>query len=300
MKTAVAFLIFNRPDTTAKVFEVIRQAKPPKLLVVADGPRSSHPSDGKKCAATRKIIEQVDWPCEVIKNYADVNMGCKQRVASGLSWVFETVDEAIILEDDCLPEPTFFRFCEELLEQYRDDEKVMAICGTNSQGQWKPNIQSYHFSHYSSIWGWASWRRAWSHYDIQMSKWKKSEIQAQIEKTLSNEEQYKIRKKSFDKAYSGEINSWDPQWLFSCLKRSGISIVPSVNLISNIGFGKEATHTKNLDKSNCFPTYEISFPLQKPNLMEADRAYDSKHFEKRFRPKGLRYKISQSIRILFG
>ena len=133
MKTPVAFLIFNRPDTTAKVFEAIRQAKPPKLLVVADGPRSDNPSEAEKCQAAREIIEQVDWECEVLTNYSDVNLGCKTRVSSGLDWVFDNVEEAIILEDDCLPHPSFFPFCEKLLDNYRDDKRIMDIRRNNMQ-----------------------------------------------------------------------------------------------------------------------------------------------------------------------
>ena len=131
MKTAIAFMVFNRPDTTKKVFETIREAKPPKLLVIADGPRAGRPGETEKCAATRAIIDSVDWECEVLTNYSDVNLGCKRRVSSGLDWVFNTVEESIILEDDCLPHSTFFQFCEELLEKYRYDSRIMQICGSN-------------------------------------------------------------------------------------------------------------------------------------------------------------------------
>ena len=153
LTTPVVFVIFNRPDTTAKVFEAIRQAKPPKLLVIADGARIDKPGEAKKCAAARAIINQVDWQCEVLTNYSDVNLGCRKRVSSGLDWVFEQVEEAIILEDDCLPHPTFFRYCQELLEKYRDDEHIMMISGNNFQFGRKRNEYSYYFSHYSHIWG---------------------------------------------------------------------------------------------------------------------------------------------------
>jgi hypothetical protein len=131
LKTPVALIIFKRPDTTERVFETIRQAKPPKLLVVADGPRTDQPGEAEKCAATRAIIDRVDWDCEVLKNYSDSNLGCGLRPATGISWVFEQVEEAIVLEDDCVPHPTFFRFCEELLEYYRHDERIMSISGIN-------------------------------------------------------------------------------------------------------------------------------------------------------------------------
>ena len=176
----VAFIIFNRPDTTARVFEEIRRAQPPQLLVIADGPRLNHPEDVEKCAAARAIIEQVDWDCKVLRDFAESNMGCKQRVSSGLDWVFGTVQEAIILEDDCLPHPTFFQFCQELLKHYRDDTRIMAINGTNVLGKWKADIQDYHFSYHGGVWGWASWRRAWEYYDASMSMWNDAEVRKRI------------------------------------------------------------------------------------------------------------------------
>jgi GT2 family glycosyltransferase len=158
LTTPVAFLIFNRPDTTARVFEAIRQAKPPKLLVVADGPRPDRPDDIEKCKAARAIVEGVDWDCEVLKNYSDINLGCGKRPATGITWVFEQVEEAIILEDDCMPNPTFFEFCQAMLAEYRDDKRIMMIGGTNFLGEWKSKIQSYHFSFYGGTWGWASYK----------------------------------------------------------------------------------------------------------------------------------------------
>jgi hypothetical protein len=146
LTTPVALLIFNRPDTTALVFQAIAKAKPPKLLVVADGPRDARPGEADKCQAARAIIEQVDWPCEVITHYADTNMGCKLRVSSGISWIFDQVEEAIILEDDCLPDPTFFRYCQEMLERYRDNERVGMVSGGNLQFGQKRGYGSYYFS----------------------------------------------------------------------------------------------------------------------------------------------------------
>src|SRR5665648_587346 len=164
LKTPVAFIIFNRPETTRRVFAEIAKARPTKLLVIADGPRATHPDDAEKCAVVRAIIDGVDWDCEVLKNYSDVNLGCKRRVSSGLDWVFDTVEEAIILEDDCLPHPTFFRFCEEMLAKYRDDKRIAMISGDNFQFGKKRTEYSYYFSRYTHIWGWASWRRAWDNY----------------------------------------------------------------------------------------------------------------------------------------
>src|SRR3989344_7840291 len=169
LTTPVAFLLFNRPETTARVFAASARAKPPNLLVVADGPRANRPGEAELCAAARAVIEKVDWDCEVVTHFSEVNLGCKCRMSSGVDWVFQTVPEAILLEDDCLPHPSFFRFCEEMLEGYRNDERISMIGGTNFQKGRERSPDSYYFSRYTHIWGWASWRRAWQKiYDVEM------------------------------------------------------------------------------------------------------------------------------------
>ena len=173
MDTPIALFIFNRPDTTQKVFSAIRDSKPTKLLIVADGPRPERPEEEEICTATRAIVNQVDWPCEVLTNFADHNLGCKARISSGLNWVFETVEEAIILEDDCVPSLSFFPFCEQLLEQYRHDSRIMSISGSNFQFGKNKTSYSYHFSHFFHGWGWASWQRAWEHCDLNLGLWPK-------------------------------------------------------------------------------------------------------------------------------
>ncbi|AOY84345.1 MAG: glycosyltransferase family 2 protein [Moorea sp. SIO1G6] len=281
MKTPVAFIIFKRPDTTERVFEVIRQAKPPKLLVIADGPRADRPGEAEKCAAARAIIERVDWDCEVLENYSDVNMGCCQRVSSGIDWVFNTVEEAIILEDDCLPHPDFFPFCENLLERYRDDERIMLISGTNFLGQWKSDIQSYHFSYYTATWGWASWRRAWNYYDINMSLWSNPEIKNRIRDVLANKEHYKALKKSIEYTLNGKYDAWDYRWTFAILAQSGLSVVPAVNLISNIGFGEDATHTFSPDNERAkIKTLSLKYPIKYNKFTAVDRDFDNSYYQK--------------------
>ena len=273
MKTPVAFIIFKRPDTTKQVFETIRQAKPPKLLVIADEARENQPEEAEKCAATRAIIDQVDWDCEVFKNYADKNMGCRKRVSSGLNWVFETVEEAIILEDDCVPDPTFFRFCEELLEKYRDDRRIMTICGTNVLGEWKPNLQSYFFSSYYSCWGWATWKRAWNYYDVEMKLWSNPDIKKRVREILANDQQYRVWEKLFNSVK--QADTWDFQWFLSYILQSGLVIIPSVNLVSNIGFSAEATHTKEKDIRANLTLNTMSFPLKEPLCIVRDREYET-------------------------
>jgi hypothetical protein len=281
MKTPVAFIIFNRPDTTKRVFEAIRQAKPPKLLVIADGHRADRPEEAEKCAATRSIIDGVDWECEVLTNYSDINLGCGRRVSTGINWVFEQVEEAIILEDDCLPHVTFFEFCEFMLDRYHDDKRIMMISGTNYLRTWKSDIQSYHFSYYGGIWGWASWKRAWKYYDYEMSLWTDSELKDRVYDVIASEKEYKNREKIFQQVYSGMIDTWDYQWSFARLLQSGLSIVPSVNLISNIGFGNDATHTKSNESAvSNIKSIEIEFPLKINKFTVVDRDYDRKFFQK--------------------
>ena len=274
MQSAIALIIFKRAKTTQRVFEAIRAAQPPKLLVIADGPRSDRPSEAESCAATRQIIEQVDWDCEVLKNYADHNMGCGERVSTGISWVFQQVEEAIFLEDDCLPNPMFFEFCEQLLEKYRYDQRVMMVSGTNVLQEWKSNLQSYHFSHYTTIWGWASWRRAWQHYDFKMKSWASVEAQQRVRDVLGHEGLYLSRKKAYDAVYSGKIDTWDLQWAFTRLLNSGLSAVPAVNLVSNIGFDAEATHTTSADDPRSrLQTFPLRFPLTHPVGLALDQGY---------------------------
>jgi hypothetical protein len=279
MKTPVAFIIFNRPDTTARVFEAIRQAKPPKLFVIADGPRQDRVSDIEKCAMTREIIDNVDWNCEVFTNYSDVNLGCGKRVSTGITWVFEQVEEAIILEDDTLPGITFFHFCEVLLDKYREDERIMAISGTNLLGEWKSDIQSYHFSYYGGIWGWASWRRAWKYYDYEMKLWPNQETQKRIRDVLASDEQFIERARYIQRTFDGSIDTWDFQWAFARLTQSGLSVVPSVNLVSNIGFGEDATHTTSSDSKLAYLKIDLNkSPLQINYFVAVDRDYDNLFF----------------------
>ncbi|QDZ40715.1 glycosyltransferase family 2 protein [Euhalothece natronophila Z-M001] len=266
LETPVIFIIFNRPDTTAKVFEAIRQAKPKKLLVVADGARSDKEGEAEKCAAVRAIIDTVDWDCEVLKNYSDVNLGCRKRVSSGLDWAFSLVDEAIILEDDCLPDSTFFPFCQELLEKYRDDKRIMAISGDNFQFGRKRTNYSYYFSRFNDCWGWATWDRAWQYYDHNMKLWEEIRNGGWLKDILNNDFwliQY--RKHKLQSVYDKKIDSWAYLWTFSCWIQNGLIIIPNQNLVSNIGFSSTSTHTTDVKSPIAnLPTQPISFPLQHP------------------------------------
>ena len=275
LNTPVAFLIFNRPETTEQVFEEIRKANPKKLFVVADGPRPNNQKDIEGCEAARKIINKVDWDCEVMKNYSNVNLGCKKRVSSGITWVFENTNEAIFLEDDCLPHQSFFRFCQELLNYYRNDERIMMISGDNFQDGKMVTNNSYYFSSYSHIWGWASWKRAWQKYDVEMKLWPFIRETKYLDYWLSNKKALAHWEEEFRRLYNNKIDTWDFQFLFACWINQGLSILPQVNLVSNIGFGTGASHTGDGNKkASNIPVKEIIFPLKHPEIvmrnLEAD------------------------------
>lgn len=279
--TPVAFIIFNRPDTTERVFAEIAKARPPKLLVVADGARLDRPGEQDKVAQTRAIIDRVDWPCEVLTNYSEVNLGCKKRVSSGLDWVFETVEEAIILEDDCLPDPSFFRFCQEMLERYRHDQRVGMISGDNFQFGKTYGMDSYYFSKYVHIWGWASWRDRWvGSYDVEISSWKEIKEKGRVLELVGDAREVAYWTKIFERVWRGKIDTWDYQWGFANWERNRVTCLPSVNLISNIGFGASATHTKTQSDMANIPTGSISFPLKHPSEFKANQQADRFTFKK--------------------
>lgn len=274
LETPVAFIVFNRPHTTRVVFEEIRKVRPQRLLVVADGPRPEKAGEEERCREVRSIIEGVDWDCQVETNYAEKNLGCGLRVRSGIDWVFEQVEEAIILEDDCLPHPSFFPFCRELLERYRNDPRVAQIGGVNFQFGRAGSPYSYYFSRYNHIWGWASWRRAWQLHDHGMSYWPEYRDRGALRGLLSGKGEVSYWTDVLDRVHSGEIDTWDCQWTFSCWRHGLLTVLPSVNLVSNIGFGPGATHTPVPNRFAAVPTKAVLFPLVHPPAIEADAAAD--------------------------
>jgi hypothetical protein len=296
VKTPVAFLIFNRPDTTERVFAELAKAKPSKLFIVADGPRPNRVGEARRCAAARAIIEKIDWDCELFRNYADYNMGCARRVSTGIDWVFEHVEEAIILEDDCLPAPSFFFFCETLLNKYRNDERAMMISGDNFQLGQNEYDYSYYFSKYSHTWGWASWRRAWKHYDVAMKTWPEYKNMGLIETICENRHEQNYWTRIFDSTFEGRIDTWDYQWCYACWTQGGLSILPSLNLVSNIGFGPEATHTFIRKPNAGLPTRDI-WDIKHPPFVFRNRVADDYTFRNilagstRGRGNGLRTRL---------
>ena len=276
VQTPVALIIFNRPHTTERVLARIAEARPRQLFVIADGPRADHPGDSERCAAARAVVDRVDWDCRVIRNYSDVNLGCGRRPASGIDWVFEQVDRAIILEDDCVPHLSFFRFCEELLERYRDDERVMQISGNNFQLGRRRTRYSYFFSCHNICWGWASWRRAWRYHDMALGLWPALRDTPWLLDIVGDPRAARVWRRMFDIAHArgGDVDFWDYQWTFACWAQHGLSILPNATLVSNVGFGDDATHTKGRDKRAHLPTSETIFPLEHPPYVARDAEAD--------------------------
>lgn len=272
-KVPVALVIFNRPDATRRVLEAVASAKPDRLFVIGDGPRSTHPEDERLVAETRAMIDRLDWPGEIQTNYSAVNLGCTARVSSGLDWVFSQTPEAVILEDDCLPHPSFFPFCEQLLDRYRDSPEVHMISGSNPVGARGP--WSYHFSRSYSIWGWATWERSWRHYEEDLRAWRELRETDWIERLLQDGNGARVGRTVLDATYRGEM-PWDFYWVFCGWLRDALSITPSTNLVTNIGFGAGATHeTDASDPYAARPFEPMSFPLVHPPAIEALQEADS-------------------------
>ncbi|AVO55239.1 glycosyltransferase [Ectopseudomonas mendocina] len=243
LDTAVLFLVFNRPDTTRQVFEAIRQAKPPRLYVAADGPRPDRLGEAEVVAEVREIIKHVDWGCEVKTLFRNDNLGCRKAVSQAITWFFENEECGIVLEDDCLPHPEFFSYCQELLQRYANDERVWGITGNNFQNGMVRGSGSYYFSKYFHCWGWASWRRAWRNYDVSLSYWPEWSRSADWIENAPDSVERAFWKNIFNKTHEGQINTWDYQWTACIWRYAGLVATPNVNLVSNIGFGTGATHT---------------------------------------------------------
>ncbi|GGG32996.1 nucleotide-diphospho-sugar transferase [Hymenobacter glacieicola] len=285
LQTAVLLLIFNRPDTTRQVFEAVRRARPPRLYVAADGPRATHPTDAATCAAARAVVADVDWPCQVFTLFRTTNLNCGVGPATALDWFFQHEEAGIILEDDCVPAPSFFRFCEELLLRYRHDTRVLHIGGNNfSREARRPRptgADSYYFSTQVNSWGWASWRRAWQLYDFHLRDYPQLAAEGKLRGLYSSwlENRYRLSKISSLVGLPQPPDVWDYQWHFTIVAHAGLCIVPAVNLVGNIGFGEQGTHT--LDATDEFanvPTTDLTFPLRHPAFVLADRRRDQQRF----------------------
>lgn len=279
VNTPILFLLYNRPGNTKRVFEVLREVKPNRLYIACDGPKSDRVGDYNRVADVREIVSCVDWNCEVKTLFRESNLGCKVAVEQAITWFFEYENYGIILEDDCLPNKSFFFFCEELLQKYQHDNRVFAITGDNFQKGRQFGNTSYYFSRYVHVWGWATWRRAWKHYDPDLSFWPTFKNSSQWETQFSEKIEKTYWEMIFNRVHANEINTWDYYWVGSVWKQGGLTATPNQNLVSNIGFGKDSTHTvySNSPLAN-MPTYELGNVIHSAEVvrnMEADQnAFD--------------------------
>lgn len=269
MNSAILFLVFNRPDLASQVFQAIRSARPPRLYVAADGPREGRDSERQDCMEARRVIDEVDWPCEVKCLFQEKNLGPMHAQVAALDWFFDQEKEGVILEDDCLPDQSFFGYCDELLECYRDDRRVFMISGNNFQGGIKRGDADYYFSIYTHIWGWAAWKRSWQCFDKDLTDWPSFRECGGLENLHGTKVTRKYWFDLFDRIYSGTYKrGWDYRFLFACWRENGLTIIPQKNLVTNIGFGHQATNCKDLHSpfSNV-NTYRINLPLRHPKVI---------------------------------
>lgn len=297
----VLLIVFNRPETTRFVFDQIRKAKPARLYVAADGPRDSRSGEHEQCDQVRKIVTEIDWDCKVKTLFRDKNLGCKNGVTSAIDWLFDNEEQGIILEDDCVPEMSFFRYCEDLLEHFKDDERIMHINGNNygyDQSKW--HNYSYSFCSYSHVWGWATWKRSWSKYDKDMKTWPDFLKENQINNFGYSKKVIISRKERWEKVYHNLIDTWDFQWHYCVAINNGLSISPKVNLIKNIGHNENATHTKVIDKNANIKSHEIEFPLKHPLFMIPDKKTNKIYIENMLHQslyKRIYYKLKKYIKL---
>ena len=282
---SVAVIIYNRPAYTKILYDRLSEIKPSNLFIIADGPKSGSGNDKKKCIQARKIFSEIDWDGKIFRNYADSNLGLKNRMSTGIDWVFNMVDEAIILEDDCIPSVEFIDFCEYALERYRNDPEVMVVTGDNFQkGEWRGD-GSYYYSRYNHCWGWATWKNCWEKYDRNIKFWPHWKHSKEWKHFFNRFEEHRYWTDIFEKSFNNEIDSWAYPWTASVWFNNGITVTPNVNLVKNIGFGPDATHTKGKNYKNSSTTSvlgEITAPSIKELDQEADDFVFLNHFGGRY------------------
>ena len=279
MRSPVLLLIYRRPELTAKVMSAIRQARPEKLWIAADAPHPDRAEEQRLCAEARAMaLDGIDWPCEVATRFSDEHLGCRKAVSKALEWAFTEHERLIILEDDCIPDFTFFQWCDELLEKYAHEPRIMQICGSNLSGIRAPDGMSGNFSRFGPIWGWATWRRAWQLYDVEIKTWPDLRDSSALKQLCPEPFEAEWRREVFDSVYFGRLDTWDYQWAYARMVHGMLSVFPTVNLIQNIGFGDGATHTISSNSIRLSgPAVPLQFPIVLPqevtSWLPADRAY---------------------------
>ena len=271
----VVLIVYRRPDTTKQVLNSLSVLKPVNLWVIADGARKNRSAENDLVAETRSLINGIGWDCDIHKNYSNTNLGLRRRIVSGLNWVYKHENQAIILEDDCVPDQSFYLFCAELLERFRDDQRIMAISGNNFLRGRKRTPYSYYYSRYPHCWGWATWKRAWNKYDDKMDLWPEISNGEWLHDILNHDQRaYRYWRKIFTDVYNEKIDSWAYRWTLSCWVNSGLTILPNTNLVSNIGFQKGATHTVSYRNVKPSPIHPVQFPLYHPPYIIRDQEAD--------------------------
>lgn len=282
-ETPVLFCVFNRPDTTKLVFEAIRKAKPAKLYIEADGPRPHRPEDQSRCDEVREIVSKVDWDCDVKTLFREKNYGCQEAVVGGINWFFEQEEEGIILEDDCLPSTSFFHFCEEVLQRYRNDTRVVHINGNNyNSPYYLKTSYTYHFTYIPQVWGWATWRRSWKRFDTHMKLLPQFDHWTYFKHAGFRAVDYEKIRKQWFLVHNGDMkdNVWDYQWHFTNLLEAGVVVSPVKNQVSNIGFGGDGTHLNRVNPlKTSLPVFEIERPLQHPPCIFIDERLNNYYKE---------------------
>ena len=282
-KSPVLFLVFNRPDVTKKVFEAIRQAQPAKLYIAADGPRADREGEAERCIQTRQLFENIDWDCEIHTLFREHNLGCKEAISSAVTWFFEQEEEGIILEDDCLPSPSFFKYCDTLLKKYRFDTRIRHITGANHHFGRTWGTSNIYFAHQTHVWGWASWRRVWQDYDKDLNQFEESEVEEQFNKIFDDRFVIEAWMDIFKRVKAGAIDTWDYQLALLNFFNNGLSVNPNVNLITNIGFREDATHTVDLRSPYANLPFEDIGEITYPKYMLPDKAADYEVFRRDYR-----------------
>jgi hypothetical protein len=301
-ETPILLIIFNRPDTTAEVFDVIKKVKPTKLFIAADGPRLDRPEEEVLCQKAKEVvINSIDWPCDVKTLFREKNLGCGRSVSGAITWFFDNVEKGIIIEDDCKPHLDFFTYCEILLAKYEYDDRVALISGDNFQAGKKRGDASYYFSAYNNIWGWASWRRVWRNFKLDVNELDKNKIFREIDMLFSSKPEKDYWKEIFLKMSRNEIDTWDYPFLFSIWNKKQYCILPNKNLVSNIGFGTNATHTGTADSLLANMRTEGILPLRHPAKIKHDKKADHFYFYSYVMHKSsfimdVFYKINNKIR----
>jgi len=280
-KTPILFLVFNRLDTALKVFAEIKKQKPQYLYIAADGPRKGKIGEDNLCAEVRdSVLNQIDWDCELKTLFREENLGCGVAVSSAITWFFEHVEEGIILEDDCLPHTDFFCYCSDLLKRYKNENNISIISGCNFQNGILRGEGSFYFSSYTHIWGWATWRRTWEKYSFTLGGINRDKLDEQLKSFFCRKSERDYWLNIYDSMILKKIDTWDYQLVLCMFFYEKLSIIPNINLISNIGFGENSTHT--VDANSPFASNKISeiYPIVYPHIIKRDKKADKYYYRK--------------------